>query len=163
MEACSAAHYWARRLRALGHVVRLIASQFAAPYRKGGKHVKNDALDPEAICEAASRPQMRFVTIKTPEQQSVLVIHRLRNGFIEERTALVNRLRSLLIEFGVFLPQGIDALRTRFVEALEDASNEMNGSARNRLSRFPEPPLSTLPHPASTLPPIRTTPGSASM
>ncbi|MGF6872674.1 transposase [Paraburkholderia sp. MM5477-R1] len=135
MEACSAAHYWARRLRALGHEVRLIAPQFAAPYRKGGKHVKNDALDAEAICAAASRPQMRFVTIKTPEQQSVLVIHRMRNGFIEERTALVNRLRALLVEFGVFLPQGIDALRARFVEALEDASNEMNGSARTALMR----------------------------
>lgn len=135
MEACSAAHYWARGLRALGHEVRLIAPQFVAPYRKGGKHVKNDALDAEAICEAASRPQMRFVTIKTPEQQSVLVLHRMRNGFIEERTALVNRLRGLLGEFGGFLPQGIDVLRARFVEALEDASNEMNGLARTALMR----------------------------
>jgi transposase len=135
MEACSSAHYWARRLRALGHEVRLIAPQFVAPYRKGGKHVKNDALDAEAICEAASRPHMRFVPIKTPQQQSVMVIHRMREGFVAERTALVNRLRGLLAEFGVFLPQGIDALRSRFADALEDATNEMNGIARTALQR----------------------------
>src|SRR5260370_37323487 len=122
MEACSAAHYWARKLRALGHVVRLIAPQFAAPYRKGGKRVKNDARDAEAICEAASRPSMRFVPVKTPDQQNVLVLHRMREGFVEERTALVNRLRGELVEFGVFLPKGIDAFRARFINALEDAS-----------------------------------------
>lgn len=106
-----------------------------APYRKGGKHVKNDALDAEAICEAASRPHMRFVSIKTPEQQSVMAMHRMREGFVEERTAVVNRLRGLLAEFGVFLPKGIDAFRARFVEALEDATNEMNGLARTALLR----------------------------
>ncbi|KVP29315.1 IS110 family transposase, partial [Burkholderia ubonensis] len=90
MEACSASHFWARRLQALGHDVRLLAPQFAAPYRKGGTRVKNDALDAEAICEAASRPHMRFVTVKTPEQQSVLVLHRIRTGFVEQRTSLVN-------------------------------------------------------------------------
>jgi hypothetical protein len=103
MEACSAAHCWARQLRALGHGVRLIAPQFVAPYRKGGTPVKNDAVDAEAICEAASRPHMRFVPVKTPDQQSVLAMHRMRDGFVEERTALVNRLRGLLVEFGVFL------------------------------------------------------------
>jgi transposase len=135
MEACSSAHYWARKLRALGHDVRLIAPQFVTPYRKGGKHVKNDALDAEAICEAASRPHMRFVPLKTPEQQSIMAIHRMRQGFVEERTALVNRLRGLLAEFGVFIPQGIDAFRSRFVEALEDATHEMNGLARMALLR----------------------------
>ncbi|WP_232435700.1 IS110 family transposase [Burkholderia ubonensis] len=135
MEACSSAHYWARKLQTLGHDVRLIAPQFVAPYRKGGKQVKNDALDAEAICEAASRPHMCFVSLKTPEQQCVMVIHRMRQGFIEERTALVNRLRGLLTEFGVFLPQGIDAIRSRFAEALEDATNEMNGLARTALLR----------------------------
>jgi transposase len=133
MEACSSSHYWARKLRALGHDVRLIAPQFVAPYRKGGKHVKNDALDAEAICEAASRPHMRFVPLKTTEQQSVMAIHRIRQGFVEERTALVNRLRGLLAEFGVFFPQGIGAFRSRFVDALEDATNEMNGLARMAL------------------------------
>jgi len=135
MEACSAAHYWGRKLRALGHEVRLIAPQFAAPYRKGGKHVKNDRLDAEAICEAAGRPHMRFVAVKTADQQNVLVLHRMRDGFVEERTALVNRLRGELVEFGVFLPQGIDAFRAHFVEALEDGATELNGVARTALLR----------------------------
>ncbi|MEX3953952.1 IS110 family transposase [Paraburkholderia sp. EG287B] len=135
MEACSAAHYWGRKLRELGHEVRLIAPQFAAPYRKGGKHVKNDRLDAEAICEAAGRPHMRFVAIKTADQQNVLLLHRMRNGFVEERTALVNRLRGELVEFGMFLPQGINAFRARFVEALEDGATELNGVARTALAR----------------------------
>ncbi|MFL9860022.1 IS110 family transposase, partial [Paraburkholderia madseniana] len=107
MEACTASHFCARRLREYGHDVRLIPPQFAAPYRKGGSSVKNDALDAEAICEAASRPHMRYVPIKTPAQQGALVLHRMRQGLIEERTALVNRLRGLVAEFGIFLPQGI--------------------------------------------------------
>ena len=135
MEACSAAHYWARKLRALGHDVRLIPPQFVAPNRKGGVHVKNDALDAEATCEAASRPHMRFVPVKSPAQQSVLVLHRMRTGFVEERTALVNRLRGLLAEFGIFLPQGIDQLRKHFVERVEDGSNELAGPARQALMR----------------------------
>ena len=122
MEACGAAHYWARKLRALGHDVRLIPPQFVAPYRKGGAHVKNDALNAEAICEAASRPSMRFVPVKSPAQQSMLVLHRMRTGFVEERTALVNRLRGLLAEFGVFLPQGIDSLRKQLVDRIEVAT-----------------------------------------
>ncbi len=135
MEACSAAHYWARRLRSLGHDVRLIPPQFVAPYRKGGSRMKNDALDAEAVCEAASRPQMRFVPVKSPAQQSVLVLHRLRTGYVEERTALVNRLRGLLAEFGVFLPQGIDQLHAHFVEHIEDGTNELSGTAREALMR----------------------------
>jgi transposase len=130
MEACGGSHHWARQLRALGHDVRLIAPQFAAPYRKGGPHLKNDALDAEAICEAGGRPNMRFVAVKTTQQQSVLVLLRMRTGFIEERTALVNRLRGLLVEFGVFLPQGIYAFRNRFLAALEDGTNSMAGAAR---------------------------------
>lgn len=133
MEACSAAHYWARKLRGLGHDVRLIPPQFAAPYRKGGAGVKNDALDAEAICEAASRPHMRFVPVKSAAQQSVLVLHRMRTGFVEERTALVNRLRGLLAEFGVFLPQGIGRFRSHFVDRVEDGSNELAGPARQAL------------------------------
>ncbi|WP_028215578.1 IS110 family transposase [Paraburkholderia mimosarum] len=135
MEACGGAHYWARKLRSLGHDVRLIPPQFAAPYRKGGPHVKNDAQDAEAICEAASRPQMRFVPIKSPAQQSGLVLHRIRTGFVEERTALVNRLRGLLAEFGVSLPQGIRSLQKHFVDRLEDGSNELAGAARQALIR----------------------------
>ncbi|MBC8752393.1 transposase [Paraburkholderia sp. WC7.3g] len=135
MEACGAAHYWARKLHALGHEVRLIPPQFVAPYRKGGARVKNDALDAEAICEAASRPHMRFVPVKSPAQQSVLVLHRMRTGFVEERTALANRLRGLLAEFGVFLPQGTRPLHEHLIERVEDGSNELTGPARLALLR----------------------------
>jgi transposase len=133
MEACSAAHYWARRLRARprGPADRPAVCCTVSQRRRAREERCAGA---EAICEAASRPQMRFVTVKTPEQQSVLAVHQMRNGFIEERTALVNRLRGPLVEFGVFLPQGMDALRVRFVEALGDAANEMNGSARTALT-----------------------------
>ena len=88
LEACSGAHEWARRLQRFGHQVKLMAPRFVAPYRKNGK---NDGNDAEAICEAVSRPQMRFIPIKTPEQQAVLCLHRVRQGFIEERTATINR------------------------------------------------------------------------
>jgi len=133
MEACGAAHYWARKLRALGHDVRLIPPQFVAPYRKGGVHVKNDALDAEATCEAASRPHMRFVPVKSPAQQSLLVLQRMHTGFVEERTALVNRLRGLLAEFGVFVPQGIRQLHQHFIDRVEDGNNELAGPARQAL------------------------------
>jgi transposase len=135
MEACSSAHFWARRLREMGHDVRLIPPQFAAPYRKGGARVKNDALDAEAICEAASRPHMRYVQVKTADQQGTLVLHRMRLGLVEERTSLVNRLRGLLAEFGVCLPQGIHKFRSGFVEAVEDADNEIPGLTRLAMMR----------------------------
>ena len=102
LEACSGAHEWARRRQRFGHQVKLMAPRFVAPYRKNSK---NDGNDAEAICEAVSRPQMRFIPIKTPEQQAVLCLHRVRQGFIEERTATINRLRGLLAEFGFVLPQ----------------------------------------------------------
>jgi transposase len=104
MEACSGAHHWARQLVALGHTPRVIAPKFVAPYRMSGKQGKNDAHDAAAICEAAGRPNMRFVPMKTTEQQALLSVHRVRQGFVEERTATVNRLRGLLSEFGVVLP-----------------------------------------------------------
>ena len=95
LEACSGAHEWARRFQALGHTVKLMAPRFVAPNRKNGK---NDGNDAEAICEAVSRPSMRFVPVKTLEQQAVLCLHRVRQGFIEERTATINRLRGLLAD-----------------------------------------------------------------
>jgi transposase len=114
LEACSGAHEWARRLGEYGHCVRLMAPRFVVPYRKSGK---NDGNDAEAICEAVSRPSMRFIPIKTAEQQAVLCLHRVRQGFIEERTATVNRLRGLLAEFGFVLAQGRAVVR-REVHAL---------------------------------------------
>ena len=102
LEACSGAHEWARQFRQLGHDARLMAPKFVTPYRKSGK---NDGNDAEAICEAVSRPSMRFVPIKSIEQQAILTLHRVRQGFIEERTATINRIRGLMAEFGVVLPQ----------------------------------------------------------
>jgi len=104
MEACGSAHHWSRKFQALGHTVRLMAPQFVKPYVKTNK---NDAADAEAICEAVQRPSMRFVAVKTPEQQAVLSLHRARQGFVKARTATANQIRGLLAEFGITLPQGI--------------------------------------------------------
>ena len=116
MEACSGAHEWARQFQALGHTVRLMAPKFVAPYRKSGK---NDGNDAEAICEAVARPNMRFVPIKSVEQQNVLTLHRVRQGFVEERTATLNRIRGLLAEFGHVLPQRAVEVRRRLPGLLE--------------------------------------------
>jgi transposase len=130
MEACSSAHHWARRLRAKGLDARLIAASFVTPYRMEGKSGKNDATDAAAICEAASRPSMRFVPVKTPEQQGIMSLHRIREGLKEERTACVNRIRGVLAEFGLVFAKSPKALRAELADVLEDASNELSGTAR---------------------------------
>ena len=135
MEASSSAHHWARRLRAMGLDARIIAAHLVAPYRLQGKTGKNDANDAAAICEAAGRPHMHFVPIKTALQQSLLCVHRLREGFKAERTACINRIRGLLAEFGLVFPQKPDALRLALPDALEDAENELGGIARMALQR----------------------------
>ena len=111
MEACATAHHWGRKLAALGHTVRLIAPKYVKPYVKTNK---NDARDAEAICEALLRPSMRFVALKSVEQQGLLALQRLRQGMIDARTALVNQLRGLLAEYGVVVGVG----RRRFEQAL---------------------------------------------
>jgi transposase len=116
MEACSGGHEWARRVARYGHRVRLMAPKFVAPYRKSGK---NDGNDAEAICEAVSRPSMRFVPVKTLEQQALLTLHRVRQGFVSERTATINRLRGLLAEFGVVLPLRANTVRQQAAAASE--------------------------------------------
>jgi len=135
MESCGGAHHVARRLRLQGLDVRLIAGHFVTPYRMAGKSGKNDANDAAAICEAAGRPHMRFVPVKTAEQQGQLTVHRLREGFKEERTALINRIRGLLVEFGLSFPQSPEALRGALADVVEDASNELPGVARLALQR----------------------------
>ena len=135
MEACGGAHHAARRLRLMGLDARLVAGHLVTPYRMSGKSGKNDANDAAAICEAAGRPQMRFVAVKTAEQQGQLIVHRLREGYKAERTALINRIRGVLAEFGMSFPQGPDALRRVLAEVLEDASNELTGIARLVLQR----------------------------
>jgi transposase len=111
MEACASAHHWGRKLRALGLDVRLIAASFVTPYRMEGKSGKNDMTDAAAICETASRPHMRFVPIKTAEQQGVMSLHRVREGLKEERTACINRIRGVLGEFGLVFGQSPKVLR----------------------------------------------------
>jgi transposase len=116
MEACGSAHYWARCFREHGHDVRLIAPQFVKAYVKSPK---NDARDAEAICEAVTRPTMRFVPIKRVEQQDLQALHRIRERLIKARTALVNEIRGLLNEYGIVLPQSLAKFRTLIVEKLE--------------------------------------------
>lgn len=135
MEACSSAHHWARQLARIGLMPRLIAPHFVSPYRMQGKTGKNDAADAAAICEAASRPTMHFVPVKSCQQQGVMALHRLREGYKEERNACINRIRGLLAEFGVVFAKGPKALREGLPEVLEDASNELTGLARLSLQR----------------------------
>jgi len=127
MEACSGAHYWARELSKLGHDVRLMAPQFVKPYVKSGK---NDANDAEAICEAVGRPTMRFVAIKTVEQQVIQAEHRIRSRLVKSRTALTNEIRGFLAEFGVVVAKSLGPLRRALPELLEDAENGLPGDFR---------------------------------
>jgi transposase len=110
METSSSAHHWARKLTALGLDARIIAAQLVSPYRRQGASGKNDANDAAAICEAAGRPQMHFVPMKSIEQQSMLCVHRLREGFKADRTACINRIRGLLAEFGLVFAKSPAAL-----------------------------------------------------
>lgn len=135
METSSSAHHWARKLIALGLDARIIAAQLVSPYRRQGASGKNDANDAAAICEAASRPQMHFVPVKSIEQQSMLCVHRLREGLKAERTACINRIRGLLAEFGLVFPQSPAALASVLGDVLEDGANEMNALARMVLQR----------------------------
>jgi transposase len=135
LEACASAHYWGQALGKLGHEVRLINPRFVTPYRKSDKNDRNDA---EAICEALTRPSMRFVAVKAPEQQAVLSLHRARALLSTQRTALMNQIRGLLAEFGLIVAQGPSALRTRVPEILEDADNELPDLARETFAELYE-------------------------
>lgn len=107
MKAGSGADHWARALGDMGHDARIIDPGFVAPYRQGGRRVKNDRNDARAICEAASRPSMRFVPTKSIEQQAVLIVHRCRRAAVTHHTRRANQLRGLLAEFGIFAPKGV--------------------------------------------------------
>jgi transposase len=133
MEACASAHHWGRKLQSHGHTVRLMASQFVKPYVKTNKH---DAADAEAICEAVGRANMRFVPIKSVEQQAILSVHRVRQGFVKARTAQANQIRGLLGEFGLVIPQGIYNVAKRVPELLEDASAELPAAFRQLIERL---------------------------
>lgn len=133
VEACGGAHFWAAKLAALGHQVKMMAPQFVKPYVKTNK---NDVLDAEAICEAVARPNMRFVPAKNREQQSVLALHTARESFVHARSAQANQIRGLLMEFGLVVPQGIRHVYTRVPALIEDASNELPGRFRLLIQRL---------------------------
>ena len=130
MEACSGAHEWARRFLAAGHTVKLMAPKFVMPYRKSGK---NDGNDAEAICEAVGRPNMRFVPIKSVQQQADLSMHRVRQGFVVERTATLNRVRGVMAEFGFVLPNGAEQLRRQVPLLLEQLPTRVVRCVRDLL------------------------------
>ena len=114
MEAGSGAHHWARELCALGHDARIIDPRLVTPYRQQGRAGKNDANDAAAVCEAAGRPSMSFVPIKSPEQQAVLIVHRRRRSVVAEHTRTANQIRGFLAEFGVVAPKGVQVLKQRW-------------------------------------------------
>ncbi len=130
MEACSGAHHWARILKQRGYVVKLIAPQFVKPYVKSNK---NDAKDAEAICEAMSRPNMRFVTMKSIEQQDLQAMHRVRSTLVQQRTAKANQIRGLVSEYGLVAPQQLHTLRKTIPTWLEDAENGLTDCFRSLL------------------------------
>ena len=127
MEACTGAHHWARELQSRGYTVKLIAPQFVKPYVKSNK---NDAKDAEAICEAMSRPNMRFVTVKRVEQQDMQATHRIRAELITQRTAKANQIRGLVAEYGLVAPKHLSSLRAAIPCWLEDADNGLTGDFR---------------------------------
>jgi transposase len=124
MEACGGAHHWVRKLAAFGHQVRLISAEFVKPYVKSNK---SDMRDAEAICEAVARPTMRFVAVKSIEQQAILSLHRAREGAVKARTAQANQIRGLLTEYGMVLPQGIVHIEKMLPSMLADMHNALPG------------------------------------
>lgn len=128
MESCGGANYWARKLQSFGHEVKIMNPQFVKPYVKSGN--KNDFNDSEAICEAVTRPNMRFVPIKEIKQQDVQTLHRIRSQLIQNRTTLVNQIRGLLSEYGIVFPIQIQNVRKRLPEIIDDLNNELSDFGR---------------------------------
>ena len=127
MEACGGANYWGQKFTAMGHKVKLIAPQFVKPYVKSNK---NDKVDAEAICEAITRPNMRFVAIKSKEQQDILSIHRARSMLVRERTSQSNQVRGLLHEYGITMPLSISSAMSELPQILGDDNNGLSSCAR---------------------------------
>ncbi len=131
MEACAGAHHWARELQSRGYEVKLIAPQFVKPYVKSNKTDRNDA---EAICEAMSRPHMRFVAVKRTDQQDIQAVHRVRSELVRQRTSKANQVRGLVAEYGLVAPLRMTALRRAIPDWLEDPGNGLSGAFRRLLS-----------------------------
>lgn len=132
IEACGTAHHWAREIKARGHEVRLMPASYVRPYVKRGK---TDAADAEAICEAVTRPTMRYVPVKSAEQQAVLMLHRTRELLVRQRTMLVNALRGHMAELGIIAPQGISRVGD-LVAALMGEDTKMPALARQALGEL---------------------------
>ena len=120
MEACATSHHWARQLTELGHEVKLMPPRYVKPYVKRGK---NDAADAEAICEAVTRPTMRFVSVKSTEQQSVLMLHRTRELLVRQRTMLINAIRAHMAELGIVAPVGVPQVK-KLLAVIADADDD---------------------------------------
>jgi len=131
MEACTGAHHWARKVQQKGFTVKLIAPQFVKPYVKSNK---NDATDAEAVCEAMARPSMRFVAVKTLEQQDIQAVHRVRSALVEQRTAKANQIRGLVAEYGLVAPRELVQLRTAVPLWLEGTENGLSSRFRRLLA-----------------------------
>jgi transposase len=127
MEACGGAHHWGRKFKAMGHEMKLMSPQYVKPYVKSNK---NDANDAEGCCEAVSRPSMRFVSIKSVEQQEILALHKVRSRLLSERTRLMNQTRGLLAEFGIVLHTGISQLKRGLPMIIADSENELREDGR---------------------------------
>jgi transposase len=127
MEACGSANYWSRQFKQYGHEVKQISPQYVAPFRMGNKNDRNDAV---AIVEAASRPGMRYVPEKTVEQQDIQCLHRVRQRLMKNRTALINQVRGLGLEYGIAIPEGSHKIMASLPDALEDAENELTTLSR---------------------------------
>ena len=135
IEACASSHYWSRELQALGHTVRLMPAAYVKPYVK---RQKNDATDAEAICEAVTRANMRFVETKTPEQQSCLMLHRTRHLLIRQQTAVINAIRAHLAEFGIVAPAGRHCVEELLGVIADPSDKRVRGCARvSRGARCP--------------------------
>jgi transposase len=133
IEACSTAHHWAREIRGLGHEVRLMPASYVKPYVKPGK---TDAVDAEAICEAVTRPNMRFVPIKSAEQQAALMLHRTRDLLVRQRTMLINALRGHMAEFGIIAPQGASRVGELVALLMDEGEATLPALARQALRRL---------------------------
>lgn len=132
MEACSGSNYWGRELKKLGHQIKLIPPQYVKPYLRGNKNDYNDA---RAIAEAANRPNIPTVAIKSTEEQDIQALHRLRSQCLRDRTALINSTRGLLSEYGIVFPKGSKNLRERIPQLLDDADNALSLLCRHLLAR----------------------------
>ena len=135
MEACASSEYWARTIESLGHEVRRIHPRYVKAYLLGAK---NDANDAAAICEAVQRPNMRFVPHKSPEQMDIQCIHRIRQGFVRSRTALVNQIRGLLGEYGIVMRQGVSVVRMQLPALIADETNGLSSLMRRNLTLLHE-------------------------